>query len=383
MRLSRYVNLCRSRVQASITTARVGIGAAGFLVLHLAACNLGKTVDRATLKHLSPGILATSEVPQACALGGAVAPLILALGHGRPAKRQPHQAAVLTLLAAGMCAEQALWEAELQELTASYLLGRGLPADLAAPWMRNALIRQRRLHAEVARLDQAAFLALIAAFQAPMATQDCPTKLRPREELLYLLGLTAGLLAVIHDVRAGRVVGVSDEIPAQVARGAMCLDGSAWWGLPMALRAAVWASVPGAAPDGTDPWALLADAAERGEAQGVWLGRALQAQVALDAGRDALHEAAIVALAEARARTRGRAEVTLLNDYAQRMVLHFSDRQWVAKMGHRTPVGAVGRLPTLPSAPGAEQRSTPSAEDRELLDAVVGEQRSGGRAPPG
>lgn len=335
----------------------------GVVAATVGGCNLGRTVDRATLKHLSPGVIAGSDVAQACAVGSALSPVVLALGHGKPARKQPRQAAAMTLIAAGMCAEQAVWEAELAGVQADYMLGKGVDGKVVAPLMTDALTRARRHHAEAARRNHAAFQALVGAFAAPTPTQDCPARLRPREELLYLLGLTAGLLAVIHDVQAQRVVGVSSEIPQQVARGAACLDDAKWWRLPTALRAAVWAAVPGSAPAGTDPWAALAEAAAAGEAQGVRLARALQAQVARDAGRDDLHRATIAA--HRKARGPGNPEVGLLNDYADRMVLHFSDRIWMQLRGHRTPHDAV-------DLPVAATATATTPEDDELLDQVTG-----------
>jgi hypothetical protein len=334
----------------------------------LGGCNVGKMIDRATIKRLSPGILADSDVPQACAVGAAIAPLVLALGYGEPARRQPRQATAMTLIAAGMCAEQSVWEAELSGIQAEYMLRRGADGQLIAALQKDALLRGRRHHVEAARRDHAAFLAVVGAFGAPSEAQDCPARLRPREELLYLLGLTAGLLAVIHDVQAGRVVGVSSEIPLRVARGAGCLDDAKWWHLPAALRAAVWASVPGSAPAGTDPWRALAEAAGAGEAQGVRLGRALQAQVALSAGRDAVHAAAIEAH-RAASKGAGRPEVGLLNDYADRTIQHFSDRQWMATRGHRAPLDADGP----PDAP-ATGRQAPSEQDLRELEEIAGPQ---------
>lgn len=310
-------------------------------------------------------MLATADVPQACAAGRALSPVVVALGHGKPVKKQALRASSLTLLAAGMCPELEIWEAELAAGAIDFAPGGDPKARVAA--MKDGLYRTRRLHAEAARHYYAAFTAAQAAFGAPTESVDCPQKLQPREELLYLLSLTAGLLAYVHDSRAERVVGVPGGIPQQVARGAACVDNEKYWGVPQALQAAVWATVPGAAPAGTDPWAILETAAGQGEGRGVWLGRALQAQVALDADKDDLHRRAVTAHFAARTQGAGLAEVRLLNDFAERMVVFFSDRLWIREAGHRMPSGPPG-LPIPAAATEATAVPQPSPEDLAILE---------------
>jgi len=332
------------------------------LTLAQTACNLGRAVDRTTRKTLAPGILASSDVPMACAVGATMAPTMMALGYGKTPEKSPRQAVTLTLVAAGMCAELAAWDDELRGEQIRHSMTAGAPGQQAGPLLQDALIRERRHHVEVARRDLGAFEGAVAAFGAPTEANECPARLRKEEELIFLLGLTAGLLAVIHDVAAERALGVSQAIPRLVERGAGCLDDRRWRGLPGALKAAVWVSVPGAAPAGVDAWAALADAAARGEAEGLWLGRALEAQAAAAAGKDELLRAAITRHAAA-ARSQGAADLALLNDYAGRMIQHFSDRIWMADKGHRTPAGALG------SFPGAKEAD----EDAALLDAIAAE----------
>jgi hypothetical protein len=332
------------------------------LTLALTACNLGRAVDRATRKTLAPGILASSDVPMACAVGATMAPTMMALGHGKAPGKSPRQAVTLTLVAAGMCAEMAAWEDELRGGQLRHSMTVGAPGPQTGPLIQDALIRERRHHVEVARRDLGAFERAVEAFGAPTEESACPSRLRRDEELIFLLGLTAGLLAVIHDVAAERALGVSQAIPRLVERGAGCLDNERWRGLPGALKAAVWASVPGAAPAGVDPWAALAAAAAAGEAEGLWLGRALEVQAAAAAGKEDLLRASITRHAAA-ARSAGAAELALLNDYGARMIQHFSDRLWMADKGHRTPAGALGTFP------GAKEED----EDAALLDAIAAE----------
>ena len=119
----------------------------------------------------------------------------------------------------------------------------------------------------------------------------------------------------------------------------------------MALQAAVWASVPGAAPEGTDPKAVLAASAAKGDAAQVRLARAFQVQTLATLGDTAGLRAAITAHAAAEAADRrDRDPRGLLNSYATLLIQHESDRLWMAEAGHRTPAGGLGTFPVDPAA---------------------------------
>lgn len=313
------------------------------LVVALVGCGVGPTLDRVALRTLAPGMMAQRDLSMACAAGESLSPVLLAFGH-KKAKKEPRKAAALTLISAGICSELAAWDAELDGAQARYVLSRGGDPRQWGAVSSDALVREQRHHQVAAMRNAMAFERTVAVFDAPTQTRDCPDRLKPREELLYLLGLTAGLLAVIHDARAERTLGVSNAIPQHVARGAVCLDDARWWGVPGALRAAVWASVPGAGPQGADPWADLERAAKQGEAQGMWLARALQVQTAASAGKDELVRAAITAHGAALG---GASEpaYALLNSYGSAMIQQFSDRLWIGEVGHRTPLGSLGTFP--------------------------------------
>ena len=100
--------------------------------------------------------------------------------------------------------------------------------------------------------------------------------------------------------------------------------------------------MPGSAPEGVDPWALLAQAAATGDAAGVRVSRALQVFTAANAGSQDLLETAIVAHAQARQTPADPAWV-LLDEYALSVSLFESDLLWIAAEGRRTEV--FGTLP--------------------------------------
>jgi hypothetical protein len=199
-----------------------------------------------------------------------------------------------------------------------------------------------------------AYQQLEGAFGIPGA--GCP-ELEEEDELLYLLGLSAGMLAMFHDRAAEGTAGVPMDIPQLVARAATCLDNNRWWGGPLALQASVWAMVPGAVPEGEDAWATLAAASHTGEEQGVRLARAFQVQILDASGREEELRAAITEHAASVASTPADPQWLLLDTYATQMILHISDRIWTQERGHRTPLGGLGTFWQSP------QQTTDQYED--------------------
>ena len=279
-------------------------------------------------EHMVPYMMASDDLSMACETGVSMGGFLMSFER---VTDPPRKAALVTLLSAGMCAEAEAWEADLRQLRAV--------RDGRASDARDARILEQRHHAVAAQRLYTAFQQVVAYFGAP--GESCP-EFDEGEELLYLLGLSSGMLALVHDRGAEGQAGVPMDLPHQVARAASCLDNERWWGGPLALEASVWAMVPGAAPEGSDPWDALAVAAATGESSGVRLARAFQVQLLDATGRDDEVRVAIAAHAESLENTPSDPEWALLDSYATRMILHISDRAWTTDRGHRTPLGGLG-----------------------------------------
>lgn len=307
----------------------------------LTGCNLARIMDKQTVQNMAPDILAVPDVGLGCATGAALAPVLGALPGAK--KAPPHRSLLLTELSAAMCAEPRAWDAELRGAVAA---GDGLAASA-----KDLYESERRHHTTAAARYWRAW-GHANAWWGEIGTGECPRfNTKANEELLYLLGLSAGVLALVHDGAGGLQVGVPLDTPRKVERGAKCLDDDQWWGVPMALQAAVWASVPGAAPEGTDPGLVLAESAAKGDAAGVRLARAFQVQTLATVGDIDGLRAAITAHAAARAAdARDRDPHGLLNSYATLLIQHESDRLWMDEVGHRTPAGGLGTFPVDPEA---------------------------------
>lgn len=324
-------------------------------------CSPAKMIDKATLNTMMPGIMPVSDVGMVCTTGTALAPLATAISSDAP----PHNTTVLTMLAAGMCADLAVWEAELERRRAPHE-GRGAAVvDL--------LEKETRLHEEAARRYFAAWQSLEAA-HGPIG-EGCPSLRENRgEDALYLLGLSSGLLAMIHDRAAQGVVGVPMDIPPKVARATECLNDDVFWAVPSALAGAIQASLPG--PDQAGGFERLATAAARGNQTGVRLAAAFQIQTLSTTGQDDALREAITEYANATAATDPDPQWRLLDSFAHRLIRHESDRIWMMEEGQRTPMGSLGTFPgsdafdfgddllrdLLPAAPEEATEEAPSEE---------------------
>jgi hypothetical protein len=308
------------------------------LWLTLSACVLSR-VDNSTLTQVSPEVLAISDVGMACAVGETTVPLMTAMDD-----EKLRRSIAFSLISAAMCSEIRVWDAELERRQAVYLAGISSEPATWSALATDAAARETRAHLEAAQRNLWVWEALEAEYGT--VGEECP-ELEEEEQVLYLMGLASGSLAVLHDGAADHALDINQGVARQVERGAACLDSGALWGVPGALRASVWIAVPGAGPEDVDPWVQLEASAMLGDSQGVWLARALHAQAAGAAGDSEALDAAITAHKVAM-ETGGSSEHGLLNDYSHRTIRHESDRIWMSQTGHRTESGRFG------SQPGAE-----------------------------
>jgi hypothetical protein len=304
-------------------------------VLLLAGCP--RAVDRYTMDKVVPQAGAMGDVDRACALGASLGHVLASTGRG---EREPHLALVIAETTAGFCAEGEAWEAELE---AARLMRLG--ADLAE--VQDARIREARAHAQAAQRFLSSWEHLVARY-GPVGGETCP-ELPGDEGIVYLLGMYAGVNALLHDRAGGGGIGVPLDIPVAVARGTECVDDEQWWHAPWAMRAAAWAMVPGMAPEGIEPWVELERAARASETTGVRLGRGLQALITANAGRIEELEHTLQAHAAALEASEVDPTWALLDEYSRLVSLHEADLIWTAANGHRCP--ALGELPQAEPPP--------------------------------
>ena len=316
------------------------------LPLTLIGC-LSNKVDRLTVDDVVGQGLRVADVDKACQLGASFAHVLPA-----PVRRTPHKAMVITELTSALCEEAKAWEAEL---TAERALKWGEGAARTAA-VKDARLLEQRHHALAAQRFWRAYEQLGEVY-GPIG-EGCP-KIGERDELMYLLGLYSGVNALLHDKAAYGANAVPADVVMQVARGAQCVSDERWWNVPSALAAACYATIPGSAPEGVDPWADLTEHAALGEAKGVRLGRALEVLIADNAGREDQAIAAIRAHAASLEAHAQDPDHLLLDAYAHQVSLHVADLLWTSAEGHRAPELGVPRAPEVLETPGED----PFAED--------------------
>ena len=305
----------------------------------------GGTFNRAIRGHVLPALASSRDLGMACSFGETAHGLTLSLNPDRP----PADAMTIAGLAGGVCTEREARELELQAL----VLLQGLSDPGRGALATDRQVQARRFRSVAAARFQLGYLAARDRYgnRAPH---------NQKRQGVYLLGLLSGALALVNDSVGGGTQGVPQNQLLDIARDAEGLDDARWWGVPQALRGAAWAVVPGSAPEGVDPWALLADAALQGEAAGQRVARALQVFTLVNAGRtDALAEALGHPLAEVAPAW------PLFDAYAAGLVQFELDRLWIQATGHR-----ADQLGVLPPAP-------------EVVDDPFGEAEAPMHAPAG
>ena len=320
-------------------------------LVSLAACS--RSIDRMALKQVAPRIMQFEDMQLSCAVGETLAPLLLTGVHSPPKK-----AITLGLSASALCLESETWEAEMRRRRAQFLVATSDQAAIWGKYAADAVVAEERAHERAARRHLMIWNRITSIYGVPDDEHTCP-KLKEREQLPYLLGLTSGVLAVIHDGASGRAVHVSLSIPRTVARAAQCVDNQKFWGLPNALRASVFRSIPGSAPPNTDPLAMLEEAASLGDSQGIWLPRALHIMSISSADQDI--SSLLTTYKQTVNSVTSNHDYQLLNVFASFLIRHESDRIWMREVGTRTPKGQLGDIPRADSSVDA------SALD-ELLD---------------
>ena len=302
----------------------------------------GDVTAHFAVDHMTPYVMGTDDADQACMTGAALGNFTMAFER---VTDRPDKAALSALVSAATCAEGQAWEAELDGIRAQ----RSNRSDDA----QDARLRETRLHERAARRYAAAWDRLVAAYGEPGG--ECPEFESEPDRALYLMGLIAGAQSVLHDRAAEGEVGVSLDVPRKAARGTECLRNDAWFGAPAALRAGIWVGVPGAAPEGQDPFKVLEGAVALADTSGVRLARAIQIESLNAAGRLDEVKTAITAYAQARAANPVNKEYRLLDMNAHMIVQQMSDRLWTKETGHRTPIGALGTFPGPTAAPVEDQ----------------------------
>ncbi|WP_242634375.1 hypothetical protein [Marinobacter salicampi] len=299
-------------------------------VNHVLYKTTGDVMKGFSKDHTVPYLMQTDDVAMSCAMSEATSPLLMSFGR---VTSDPDQLAVMLYLASGGCAEERAREDELASLAAL----RAMRPEAA----QDAAIRQKRHYVLAAKRYFSGWQHHNLHYGNPDKV-ECPDLDDEIDGFIYMAGLLSGLQALNAEIQSTSAIGVPKNIGSTVARASGCLDNAAWWGAPMALRATVWAMIPGAMPDGEDAFERLEIADRQGEVAGVRLSHVFHAIAAINKGDDERLRSVIRRHAEAINTQPAAEDWVMVDRMATQVILAISDRMWVENVGYRTPTGRLG-----------------------------------------
>lgn len=326
------------------------VAAAGAALL--SGCGLiykpvGHTLNHYSLDEVIPYTLGSGDLDKSsCGTGLSLAQLT---GSFSRVINRPARLLVLVNTTAAYCSEA---EAQKYHL----LVQRNLHSGQTDVAQDNRIVAQRWERTTALRRYQA-YKDTMTAYgdigdgQCPDLRNEMGTDL---DQLTFLTGVLTGVQGLLNDIQANSSVGIPQDIAAKAGRASQCMDNRKWWGVPKALEAVVWLSVPGNMPDGADPWAQLRQSAAIGQADGIALAPMLYAIAAYGQSDTAKEKEAIKLVADTYNGKNVPSQYLLLNQIAYSEALYLSDQIWMEAEGHRTPLVALGSFPGDSSASSSD-----------------------------
>ncbi|GAA3579009.1 hypothetical protein [Marinobacter xestospongiae] len=319
----------RLRGVAASVAVSLALGGCG-VVNNMIYKTTGDVMQGFAKSHTVPYLLESQDLAMGCAMSQATAPLLMSFGR---VTSEPDQLAVMLYLTSGACIEEQAREYELQGLAQL----RAMSAEGA----EDAMIRQKRAYALASERYFKGWQHHNAFYGKPDES-ECPDFDEDLDEFVYFAGLLTGLQALNAEIQSTSSIGVPKNVGSTVARATSCLDNDKWWGAPMALRATVWAMIPGALPQGEDAFHRLEIADRQGEQAGVRISHVFHAMAAMNRGDTERLRGIIRSHAESIKETPSSDQWRMVDAMATQLIVAMSDRMWMENTGHRTPFGQLG-----------------------------------------
>ena len=249
---------------------------------------------------------------------------------------RPSRVLLTTSLLAGLCSEAQAQEADLR-------FERALRAgDTVAA--RDARTQAQRMYRRTALRRYQAYKDSVRAF-GELGDDQCPSLSGETDEIEHLVGTLTSVQALLSDIQASSSVGVPQDVAAKAGRETECMDNDKWWGIPDALQAVVWLSVPGTAPEASDPWTQLKQAADYGESEGMPQAAMLYAMAGYGQSDEAREKEGIQQVARIYNNGIKPRDYLILGEVAYSQAMFLSDRIWTRETGQRTPFLGLGDFP--------------------------------------
>lgn len=323
------------------TLRQLMVGAAAATLL--SGCGLiykpvGHTLNHYSLDEAVPYALASGDLDKStCGTGLALTQL---MGSFSRVINRPSRTLLSTNTLAAMCSEAQAQDAHLLVMRNLHNGNTGAARDnriVAQRWERITALRRYQVYR-----DTVDAYGELGSRSCPDLTNEMGTEL---DELQFMVGVLTSVQGLLSDIQANSTVGIPQDVAAKAGRASQCLDNRKWWGVPEALEAVVWLSVPGNQPDGVDPWAQLERSVAIGRDQGIAMSAMLYAIAAYGQSDTAREKRAIEAVAQIYSQQETAGRYQILNEVAYSQAQYLSDRIWMESEGHRTPLVALGRFP--------------------------------------
>jgi len=281
-------------------------------------------------QHAVPYVLASDDLQMSCAMSEAMTPLLMAFGR---VTAHPDQLAVMMEMSAGTCEEEKAWNAELAYMKS---LRNQKPQDA-----EDEMIIEKRHLILASNRYFSAWKHMVTYYGDP-ADGKCPSFDNDEGQFIYMAGLISGLQALASEIQSTSDEGVPKNIGSTVAQATGCLSDDKWWGVPMALRATVWAMLPGAKPKGEEPFLRLKQADQKANAARVRLAYVMHAIAAWNKGDTKMVKQVIREQQAQVTKLPANPKWKMIDKLSTRYMQAISDRMWVEHTGHRTPIGGLG-----------------------------------------
>ena len=292
--------------------------------------NTGNIVVGFIEDHAISYVLKADDVEMGCVMAESFTLLIPSL---EQVNTRPFKLTVVLNFLSGSCSEFKAWEEELRYLRATHAKNVSEAQD--------ARISQKRYLNLTARRLLNGYQNLELAYSKVPGT-DCPDFKTESEEFYWLVGLMDGLQAVLNDLASEGGAKVPLDISLKVGRGAGCLNNKKWWGLPNAIKAAIWVSFPGNKPKQTVPLEVLEQAVQTGLEQGMRITQVIAAKIYIGLGDTERVKGIIRNNVKARSSMPANPRYLFLDQVATVQLQAISDIMWTEATGKRTPVGGLG-----------------------------------------
>ncbi len=282
----------------------------------------------------TPPTFRLTDTDMVCNFGLVNGPLV---GAARAYYGDPSLIEANLYLTASLCSDAQTLQEELRYLRAVHAKNPDEAED--------ARIAQKRLLALSATRQYTAYVRMRDKLEQKYFFKygkTCPKFKRDFDEMTYLNGTLAGLLAITNDFASQQSIGVPTDI-APLAEFAMtCLDNDKWWGVPKALRATIWSLLPGGS-EGKDVVGTFDRSMTIGEAKGIRLAHVM-ATVAANSADDQPRVRELMKRFVNVKNFKRNETFALLDAMAVSQMQNISDRMWAHATGTRTPFNSLGKF---------------------------------------